>query len=120
MKSYVLAALLASANASTGAVGEACDTVTTPDNGGCDAATAKCAIAPSPAASVNTCVATATCGTLVGAETMTCYESPVAPPVTSEDPYVPCSNDHTKRENVILEAMTNHHNTALLKKTTPV
>jgi hypothetical protein len=51
--------------------------------------------------------------------TTTCYETPVpAAPVPT--PYVPCSDDMTKREDIILTAMTNHHNTALAKKTADV
>lgn len=42
-----------------------------------------------------------------------CYEVPVTP-------YVPCSNDNTKKNEIILTAMTNHHNDALAKRTADI
>jgi hypothetical protein len=53
-KSSVIAALLATVAADGAALGAACDTVTTPENGGCSAEL-RCATAP--AVVLNTCVA---------------------------------------------------------------
>jgi hypothetical protein len=111
MKSSVIAALLATTVSAAGQVGEACDTTANPDNGACDAAL-RCATAP--VANLNTCVAVADCDTDKGNGMITCYESPTT------TPYVPCSDENTKKNNIILNAMNAAHATVLAKKTADV